>query len=75
MKKQKPLTINRVMNCVFVDIIGHGIMRLDAITMSNSSFSTPLQKYGNSWILRVPPQVAKLYKLGDEVKVTIEKTE
>jgi antitoxin component of MazEF toxin-antitoxin module len=40
--------------------------------MTDSSFSTPLQKYGNSWVLRVPPKVAKLYKLGDEVKVTIE---
>jgi len=43
--------------------------------MTASSFSTPLQKYGNSWILRVPPKVAKLYKLGTELEVTIKELE
>jgi len=60
------------MNCVFVGIIGHGIMKQDVIIMPNSSFSTPLQKYGNSWVLRVPPKVAKLYKLDQELEVTIK---
>jgi len=40
-----------------------------------SSFVVPLKKWGNSYVLKVPPAIAKLYKLGDEVKVTIEKTE
>jgi len=42
--------------------------------MSNS-FVVPLKMWGNSYVLKVPPQIAKLYELGDEVKVTIEKTE
>jgi len=39
----------------------------------SSSFIVPLKKWGNSYVLKVPPQIAKLYKLGEEVKVTIEK--
>jgi len=40
--------------------------------MTNSSFVVPLKMWGNSYVLKVPPQIAKLYELGDEVKVTIE---
>jgi antitoxin component of MazEF toxin-antitoxin module len=39
--------------------------------MSNS-FVVPLKKWGNSYVLKVPPTVAKLYKLDQELKVTIE---
>jgi len=41
--------------------------------MTSSSFVVPLKKWGNSYVLKVPPQIAKLYKLGEEVKVTIER--
>ena len=56
---------------MYVVIIGHGTTKLDVITMSNS-FVVPLKKWGNSYILKVPPAIAKLYELGTEVQVTIE---
>jgi len=40
-----------------------------------SSFVVPLKKWGNSYVLKVPPAIAKLYKLGNDVRVTIEHTE
>jgi len=40
----------------------------------NNSFIVPLKKWGNSYVLKVPPQIAKLYELGQEVKVTIEES-
>lgn len=39
-----------------------------------STFRTSLQKYGNSYVLRVPPKVAMLYDLKQEFRATIEKT-
>jgi len=38
--------------------------------MSNS-FVVPLKMWGNSYVLKVPPQIAKLYKIGDELEVTV----
>ena len=40
--------------------------------MTESSFVVPLKKWGNSYVLKVPPSVAKLYKLDEEYQVTIE---
>ena len=37
-----------------------------------SNFVVPLKKWGNSYVLKVPPEVAKLYKLGQELQVTLE---
>jgi antitoxin component of MazEF toxin-antitoxin module len=42
--------------------------------MTDSSFVVPLKKWGNSYVLKVPPQIAKLYDKGVMVKVTIEET-
>lgn len=39
---------------------------------SQQSFIVGLKKYGNSFVLRVPPQIAELYKLDQKVKVTLE---
>jgi antitoxin component of MazEF toxin-antitoxin module len=40
-----------------------------------AKFVVPLKKWGNSYVLKVPPQVAKLYEYGEELKVTIEEGE
>lgn len=41
--------------------------------MTASSFVVPLKKWGNSYVLKIPPQVARLYeKACAEVLVTIQ---
>jgi len=40
--------------------------------MTESSFVVPLKKWGNSYVLKVPPSIAKLYELGKDVEVTIK---
>lgn len=39
---------------------------------SQQKFVVELKKYGNSYVLRVPPQIAKLYKLDEKLKVILE---
>lgn len=41
----------------------------------SSSFVVPIKKWGNSYVIKVPPQVAKLYDLGQELTVTLEAKE
>lgn len=38
----------------------------------DTAFVVPLKMWGNSYVLKVPPEVGKLYKLGTELKVTLE---
>lgn len=39
--------------------------------MTENNFKTPLKMWGNSYVIKVPPKIAKLYKLGEEIKVTL----
>ena len=39
--------------------------------LQKSEFVVPLKKWGNSTVIKVPPCIAKLHKLGKDVKVTI----
>jgi len=40
--------------------------------LTKSSFIVPLKMWGNSYVLKVPPQIAKLYSLDQELQVTLE---
>ena len=40
--------------------------------MIKNSFVVPLKMWGNSYVLKVPPQIAKLYELDQELEVTIK---
>ena len=37
-----------------------------------NTFIVQLKKHGNSFVLRVPPQIAKAYKLDSDIYVTME---
>ena len=39
--------------------------------LQKSEFVVPLKKWGNSTVIKVPPCIAKLHKLGKDVKVII----
>jgi len=39
---------------------------------SEQKFVVPLKKWGNSYVLKVPPSIAKIYKLGQEMQVIIK---